>query len=252
MQNYTKSDYYNELKASGFEFDKIYREYTLAEMKALYEQHFQEPVDWLEPDLTEPTDPGFSEAQLKYVESLNEPTPTPAEGPVKRIAPPVPDELSGSAGLKALEQDADEVVEVDEDGREWLQLEVRKPAFPKPRGRRVVQYIDSGVRTEQVQDGDYIESFEVPGNARAAHEVKITLPSHQVGIFRDRRFPFKIMTYNSNSGFDYDEVNAYYGGAELVPDTVKRKYVSNRLAYDIRSVINAIRDEARQLQLRRI
>jgi hypothetical protein len=79
--------------------------------------------------------------------------------------------------------------------------------------------------------------------------VKITLPSYQVGIYKDPRFPFKIHTYNGREGFNLFEVEHYYGGSELVPATCKRVYIENDLCYDVRSVIQSIQNEYRQLQL---
>lgn len=144
----------------------------------------------------------------------------------------------------------DEVIRVDEVGRQWLQEEVRKPAYPKPRGRRVLKYIETGTKTETIQTGEYVETFEVAGNetGRPA-EVKITLPSYQVGIYRDPRFPFKIHCYDGREGFDMVDVEIFYGGPELVPATVKRVYIENVLCYDIRSVVRTIATEHRQLQL---
>jgi hypothetical protein len=144
----------------------------------------------------------------------------------------------------------DEPIRVDEQGRIWYQEEVRKPAYPKPRGRRVLKYLDSGVKTETVQNGEYVETFEVAGvgEARPA-EIKITLPSYQVGIYKDPRFPFKIHTYDGRSGFDLFEVQKYYGGSELVPPSIKRVYIENDLCYEIRSTIQTIQAEHRQLQL---
>jgi len=147
----------------------------------------------------------------------------------------------------------DEVVRVDEQGREWLQEEVRKPAYPKPRGRRVLTYVDPGVRQETVQQSDgYIESFEVPGDRKnRTAEIKITLPSFQVGIYRDRRFPFRIHVYNGREGFNLYDVENFYGGAQLVPSECKRIYIENDLCYDIRSVVQAIRSEHRQMILQK-
>jgi len=135
---------------------------------------------------------------------------------------------------------------------EIIQEEVKKPAYPKSRGRRVLKYMDTGVQKQTVKAGDYTEEFEIPGdpaNARPA-EVRITLPSYQVGISIDPRFPmFKIITYNGNEGFDLFDVQKFYGGAELVPAEIKRKYVENTLCYDIRTVVRAIETEYRQLVL---
>lgn len=155
------------------------------------------------------------------------------------------------AGVRQNSKENDEPIRTDEQGRVWYQEEVLKPAFPKPRGRRVLKYMEAGVREQTVKNGDYTETFEVsgdPANAVQA-EVKITLPSYQVGIYKDPRFPFKVVTYNGNEGFDLDDVQLFYGGAELVPNGVKRKYVENVLCYDIRSTVRAINEEYRQQQL---
>lgn len=176
--------------------------------------------------------------------ALDEPAPAPARAPVSG---PDPNEMPGQ---RLNVQGEDEPIRVDEQGRIWYQEEVRKPAYPKPRGRRVLKYLDSGVKTETVQNGEYIETFEVAGvgEARPA-EIKITLPSYQVGIYKDPRFPFKIHTYDGRSGFDLFEVQRYWGGSELIPAGVKRVYIENDLCYEIRSVVLAIQTEHRQLQL---
>jgi hypothetical protein len=178
-----------------------------------------------------------------------EPIETMSTMPPVRHADP-----SELAGARLNTQRLDEPLRRDpETGRDWFQEEVRKPATPKPRGRRVLRYRDPGAVTQTVKDGDYTETFEIAGdpvNARE-QEVKITLPSYQVGIYKDPRFPFKVVCYNGNEGFDLQEVQGYYGGAELVPPSVKRKYVENVLCYDIRSVVAAINQEFRDLQLAR-
>jgi hypothetical protein len=164
--------------------------------------------------------------------------------PAAPMAAMDPNEL---AGQRMNSKDLEEPIRTDPDGKVWLQEEVRKPAYPKPRGRRVLKYMDPGVEQRTVRAGDYQETFEIsgdPANARPA-EVKITLPSYQVGIYRDPRFPFKVVCYNSEEGFDLDEVRTYYGGRELVPPSVKLKYVSNVLCYDIISVVRAIEEEYR-------
>jgi len=153
-------------------------------------------------------------------------------------------------GQRLNTQPEDVPIRIDEMGRAWFQEEVRKPPYPKPRGRRVLKYMERGTKTETVQNGEYVETFEVAGTG-APHpaEVKITLPSYQVGIYRDPRFPFKIHCYSEREGFDLFEVHEFYGGAELVPPDCKRVYVENDLCYDIRSVVRAIQNEHRQLQL---
>jgi hypothetical protein len=169
------------------------------------------------------------------------------EEPLPELRLPDPDEMpSQRLNTKA----DDEVIRVDEAGRKWLQEEVRKPAYPKPRGRRVLKYLETGTKVETVQNGEYVETFEVAGteSGRPA-EVKITLPSYQVGIYRDPRFPFKIHCYDGREGFDLFDVDEYYGGPEMIPASIKRVYIENDLCYDIRSVIRTISAEHRQLML---
>lgn len=251
MSHGEKSFYYQRLKSAGWEPEKHYRDYTTDELSAahayLVQQGALAPAVWdSEEDEPEPSvnpDPAFfglgpetTEDDLEKVDPVA--TPAPAPAPSQR-------------DLMAGRDTNEEVVRVDEEGRQWLQEEVLKPAFPKPRGRRVLRYNDPGVKKATAKDGDYTETFEVAGDPKNAtpSEIKITLPSYQVGIYRDKRFPFKVVTYNGKSGFDRQEVEAYYGGAELVPPTAKRTYVENVLCYDMRSVIRAINEEYRALQL---
>ncbi len=224
MSQSTKSAYYNALKEAGVPFSKHYREYTTAELQQAYEAC---AAEGLVPEL---------EAQLS--------TPAPQRQAPVRAADP--DEMPGQ---RQNTQAEDEPIRTDERGRVWYQEEVRKPAYPKPRGRRVLKYNDPGVVTKQITNGEYTETFEMAGDRQIPSEVKITLPSYQVGIYKDPRFPFRIHTYNDNEGFDFNEVNKYYGGSELVPEEVKRKYVENVLCYDIRTTVRAIQTEYRQLQL---
>lgn len=229
MSQAEKSAYYQALKAAGVQFDKHYREYTVAELQKLH----------------------AILGQAKPAVPQHQPVESQLRAPIEN-RPPVrakdPNEL---AGQRQNSKDQDEPIRTDEQGRVWYQEEVLKPAYPKPRGRRVLKYLESGVKEQTVKNGDYTETFEVsgdPANARQA-EVKITLPSYQVGVYKDPRFPFKVVTYNGNEGFDLDEVQAFYGGAELVPPAVKRKYVENVLCYDIRTTVRAINEEFRQQQL---
>jgi hypothetical protein len=167
--------------------------------------------------------------------------------PLPELRLPDPDEMPSQ---RLNTSATDEVIRVDEDGREWIQEEVRKPAYPKPRGRRVLKYMETGTKVETVQNGEYVETFEIAGTeAGRPAEVKITLPSYQVGVYKDRRFPFKIHCYDGREGFDMFDVEDFYGGPELIPASVKRVYIENVLCYDIRSVIRTISAEHRHLQL---
>ena len=258
MSHAEKSFWYHQLKLVGWEPKEHYRMYSTEDLhnaySALVEAGAAEPVQFevrkgapqMEQPDDEPAPAGFF--------GLPEPEPTPTEeAKAEQQVPvgPAPSQRDAMAGTQQNTKAPEDVIRVDEQGRQWLQEEVLKPAFPKPRGRRVLRYQDSGVRKETVKVGEYTETFEVAGDPRNAtpSEIKITLPSYQVGIYRDPRYPFKVITYNGKSGFDRIEVETYYGGSELVPPTAKRTYVENVLCYDMRSVIRAINEEYRALQL---
>ena len=227
MSQGTKSLYYNALKDAGHTFTKHYREYSTSELATLLEEHnIPLPAD------NEEVKQALIDNSARTLE------------PVKNKAP-----TSSDMGVMTGIVDDLEVLRIDEQGREWYQEEVRKPAYPKPRGRRLLRYNDTGTTTVTVEDGQFTETFELPGEGTKVSEARITLPSFQVGIYKDPRLPFKTYVYNNMEGFEWAAVNDYYGGADMVPPTVKTMYVSNMLCYDIRSVINAIRDEARALRL---
>lgn len=256
MSQQYKSVLYKQLRDAGVPITRHYREWTVDELKATLTQHGHTPAPPTSPEGQEapsqPPTPSQEETPPASYFGYEEPAPAPAPAPpaqkeIPRSNQPDPNELPGQ---RLNTHKPDDVIRVDEFGRKWHQEEVRKPAYPKPRGRRILKYMETGVRTETVQAGDYVETFEVAGNeASRPAEVKITLPSYQVGIYTDPRFPFKIHCYDGREGFDFEEVRAYYGGAELVPDSCKRIYVENELCYDIRSVVRTIQAEHRHLQL---
>jgi hypothetical protein len=235
---------YKQLRETGVPITRHYREWTVDELKAALQEQGVVPADDSAPSAEDPPP-----ASYFGLEDPNPPAPEPKleETTVVMSSQPDPEELPGQ---RLNTTPLDEVIRIDDKGRKWHQEEVRKPAYPKPRGRRVLKYMDTGVRTETVQQGQYVETFEVAGNetSRPA-EVKITLPSYQVGIYTDPRFPFKIHCYDGREGFDFVEVQAYFGGSALVPDTCKRIYIENELCYDIRSVVRSIQAEHRHLQL---
>ena len=252
-----KSDLYNIRKDLDVPLTTSYASYTVEELQAelraagiqVEEVQLPDPEPAVEaPDLLLPDDDGPPTEPLPPVThsagTVAAPTPQPAPIPQRSADP------NEMPGQRLNTQPEDEPIRIDEMGRAWYQEEVRKPSYPKPRGRRVLKYMERGVKTETVQNGEYVETFEVAG-VGAAHpaEVKITLPSYQVGIYRDPRFPFKIHCYGDREGFDLFQVQEFYGGAELVPEVCKRIYVENDLCYDIRSVVRAIQTEHRQLQL---
>ena len=215
MSQGEKSALWNELKAAGVSFEKHYREYSTEELQAAVNRLHEDP-DYVPP--------------ARPVETKNEAAPQ-------------------HAAEHAYREGYDEtVIRVDEQGREWYREEVRKPAFPKPRARRRLTYLDSGSKTEQVVNGKYVETVEVAGDQSVTREVKITMPSFQVGIYKDPRLPFRVHVYNDNRGFDLFEVRKYYGGADLVPREIKSVYVGNDLCYDIVSTRRAIEQEYLRLQ----
>lgn len=285
MSNSMRGAYYRALKEAGVEFTKHFREYPTSELKEAYEKLVaegiapqltekkprpQEQVMWEQAEVT--SDQHANDALARQFEEMGMsggPTGRPADPvrPQPRINPapvqqsrrtpqvrnPIDISKPELAGQRMNTHAPDEPLYVDDNGVAWFQREVRKPAFPKPRGRRVLQYVEHGTRTETVKNGDYLESFEISDERQPGRtsEVKITLPSYQTGIYKDPRLPFKVHVYNEQRGFDLFDVWDYFGGETLTPSECKRIYISNDLCYDIRSVINTIEAEYRQLKLQR-
>lgn len=239
MSQAEKAAYYAELKDAGVKFTQHYREYSTEDLAKAVSALRARP-DYQPPEPPAPPQ-GKSPVQL-----LNEAFAATIGQPPK----PERTEPEYAAERAYQEHDGEKPIRTDEQGRVWYREEVLKPAFPKPRARRVIRYVDSGVNTETVLNGKYIESFEVAGSEKRTREAKITMPSYQVGVFKDPKFPFKIHTYNGLRGFDLFDVHAFYGGADLVPAEVKRVYVENDLCFDIRTTIRAIQTEHRQNQLK--
>ena len=241
-----KSDLYNRLKDSGKPLSTSYALYTVDQLEAELAFHGV-PAAKLE-ETTVVVEERPIEQEYERFDTATQ--PEGAEQPLSRAVPVASADPNEMPGQRLNTKAEDEPIRVDEKGRLWYQEEVRKPAYPKPRGRRVLKYLETGVETKSVQSGDYVETFEVAGSGPGKPaEVKITLPSYQVGIYKDPRFPFKIHCYNGREGFNLFEVQRYYGGAELVPEECKRVYIENDLCYDVRTVIRAIQSEHRQLQL---
>jgi len=272
MSSAAKGFYFRRLKDAGVELDRHFRDYTTDELLEADRMAIEAGL------LAPPTDEELAElaAKIHKPKTRKEPVATPPpptpgpepdaetgepaaaaffgfDVPEPDAPPPAPvrPEIGEMAGERLNTKAPEDVLFVDEEGKAWLQKEVLKPAFPKPRGRRVLRYQDAGVVKQTVKEGEYTETFEVAGDPRNATpaEIKITLPSYQVGIYRDPRYPFKVVTYNGRAGFDRLEVENFYGGAELVPAICKRTYVENVLCYDMRSVVRAINEEYRQMRL---
>lgn len=218
MSQPSKSEVWQKLKELGVSLPLHYREYTTEQLQQV----------------------------LTSLADMHAPR---AEEPSQAVAPlrTTPDEV---AGLRT-NTHIGAPLRTDEHGIIWYQDEVRKAAFPKPRGRRVLKYNDPGVKEVMVSNGEYMETFEMPGDQMRPSEAKITLPSYQVGIYKDPNMPFRIHVYNEIRGFDFFEVQEYYGGADLVPSEIKRVYVENSLCYDIRTTIRAIQAEYRERVLKK-
>lgn len=242
MSQTEKAAYFRALKAAGTEFDKHYREYSTDELKAAYKKLDEAG---LAPPLEEPDEP-----------RVKQQAPTGIKLPIPTVPRNVPvghrnaNEMPGQRLNQSKDGELEPIRTDPATGFVWYQEEVRKPATAKPRGRRVLTYQETGVEQATVQDGRFTETFEVAGSGTpVSAQVKITLPSYQVGIYRDPRLPFKIYVYDERRGFDREEVEKFYGGPELVHPTVKKVYVENVLCYDVRSVIRAIQEEAREQRL---
>lgn len=249
MSQSEKSALYQELKRAGVKFEKEYRKYTTDELKAgvnlLRSRTGRPSVE--EEMATKPVAPSYEQPTFEF---------TPPQ-PEQRYTPPAPQQVRSELATEfrapdteaGIRQNTRDGGRLDAEGLIWYQDEIRKPSVPKARARRVLKYIDPGVTQKTITDGNFLETFEVAGTASVQSEVKITLPSYQVGLYRDPRFPFRIHIYNGVRGFDFFDVQEYYGGPELVPDECKRMYVENVLCYDIRTVVRAIETEARRLGL---
>ena len=224
MSQGDKSALYKALTQAGWKPEKHYREYSTADLETIANQMLGEAAR------TKPADP--------------EPkSPIRQEPPSSRWEQPRP-----AAPVVA---DMGTPIRVDPDGKVWYADEVRKLASPGPRKRRKLSYVDHGTKVETVQIGQFMESFEVAGDVVRTEEVKITLPTYQVGLYRDPRLPFLIHVYNNNRGYDLFEVIKYYGNSpDLVPQEIQKTYVGNDLCYDIKTTNRAIENEARQLRMR--
>lgn len=270
-----KATLYRALKASGYEFKKIYRDYKAAELAEIHQEVFgaqEQPAAEVPQPRREPYPPKKDEnAELR--EQLAQLTETvgalakmvaPGQRRQEQAAEPMA-AASARLGSKVPQLDPkvhagvtlnthvdEDVVKVDEQGNKWFQVEVTKPSFAKPRARRVLKYNDPGVAKETHKVGEYTEEFEVAGDGKnlKPSEIKITLPSYQTGIYLSPNLPFRIHTYNGVRGFSMEDLHKFYGGADLVPSTIKRVYVSNDLCYDITTTIRAIENEHRERVLK--
>ncbi|QNN98095.1 hypothetical protein SEA_FEDE_47 [Microbacterium phage Fede] len=168
---------------------------------------------------------------------------------------PFSDVPSRRAGLTFNSHGPDDVLRVDSSGKVWYRDEVPKPAIPLPRMRRKVKYVETGSKKveRRLADGHLDESFEVAGDGHEEREIRVTLPSSQVGIYYDARLPFRIHVYNGRRGFDYMDVLRFYKGLDLVPVELTETmiYVGDDLVFDINKTRMVMERELRDAQLRR-
>lgn len=217
MSTISRSELYRELKDLDYEFEKEFKFYKTAELQEIYD-------------------------------NIAEPAPAP-DPILEDTSPELKKLLSEEAYVVRGREN--EVIRVDEQGREWLQEEIVKSSTAKPRGYRVFRETGVGTKQITVDSGDgFTETFEVQSGESRPLEIKVGIPTWQVGIYRDPRLPFKIYTYRMANGYDREEVDAYFGGSDVLPENVVTTYVGNKLCYDIRSVNTAIQREFNQLRQR--
>jgi len=247
----TRGEYYRALKEMGVKFSKHYREYSTEELASTY----NEAINALaEAGLAGRSLAGDEASEVDWLKALPDPEttqaePMPATNPTAinphASIPKAPKDEGELPGMRMNAKAPTDPIRRDEAGRIWLQEEVQKPSGARPRARRVIKYLSRGVRKERVVSGNTTEYFEVEGEGEmVTTEAKVTLPTYQVGIYIDPRYPFKVLTYRGQKAFDRKDVEKYYGGADLVPDRVKKARVANLLGYDMRSVVAAIIREA--------
>ena len=285
-----KSILYNLLKTArdfgaDINFEKPYVSYTaeeLADLVALHGLQDQLPPE-LQPEIV--AQPAAPEPQVPRSAPIPEPQPLGLDTPrmVQRppvvaqpavvmkptpdqwgkIAPqtlarlldiPYSDRAETRAGLTFNTHGPNDPIRVDSTGKVWFQDEVPKPAIPKPRARRIIKYRDPGVKEikRYTEDGHLDESFEVAGDEARDMEIRVTLPSWQVGIYKDPRMPFKVHVYNGQRAFDWADIVMHYGGMDLVPSSCKRTYIGGDLCYDIKTTRETIEKQFRDLQLGRM
>lgn len=251
MSRSMKGAYYRALREAGVTFDKHYRNYTMEDFKEAYEalpEDMQRPLVEKNPSpesySVEDDEPEGAVLPVSQGETrvlTGEPVIT--ENTVYSDEP-----LHKIAGLS--DHTTGEVLRIDSNGVKWLQEEIPKSAIPKPRARLTKRYIESGSKSVQFEGADgYTETVEVAGDLNEEREVKVTLPSYQVGVAIYPQYPFRVVTYQGNEGFDYFDIVKFYGAEDLVPEGIKKLYVESVLCYDIRTTVREIQAEARRLQL---
>lgn len=211
MAGTTRSELWQLLKSIGYQFQKPYKDYTTDELESIHASLLRKAA-----------------AQ------------TGVEGRAKDE-----DELPTQRRSDELEP-----IRTDAQGRVWFQEEIQKSSLAKPRGYRVFREMGTGTKlitTERDEEG-FTETIEVPDGSRKPLEVKVGIPTWQVGIYKDPKFPFRIVEYRTARGFMRQDVEEFFGGADVLPEGVNTIYVGNLLCYPIREVVIAINREFNMLQ----
>lgn len=169
------------------------------------------------------------------------------------LALPLKDRGEVRVGLNSGEGPNGKPIRRDSRNRVWYQDEIRKPAIPGPRVRKITRTKGTGTTVQERRDenGAVVESYEVSDGQSRDLEITTVQPSWQVGIYKDPTLPFKVYTYNGQYGFSYDEIVKYYGGFHHVPN-IKQRYIGYALCYDIVSTREALEQELRDRRLQRI
>lgn len=254
-----RGELYSELREQGWEPDRPYREYSLEQLQGIKAERDAHPLITVNDgghlgDLgaglmaefkAEGFEDGVKEDDHQPRATSPQPQQTRDRRPVGQLKREAPED-------KAPEGLPEGAIRADEHGRIWFREEIGPEVARNRRLRkRITQVVPDKVEVKQIQAGEYIETIEVVGEGTRSLDAFITMPPTQVGIYLDPRFPWKIFTYNGSLGFSYGDVNTYYGGVEFVPSTVKKKFVGNMMAYDIKSAISTVERKYRELQLSR-
>ncbi|AYD86186.1 hypothetical protein SEA_BURRO_43 [Microbacterium phage Burro] len=222
---------WDKLLTSGWVPEKHYRDYSQSQLESL----------WLQRQ-------GGSTAPTERPEGAPDPSEIRFQADVDFLRETPRDTVPG---LRLNTHGDEKPLRIDDDGKVWYRDEITKASYPKERGKRIIEYVDPGVKTQVIRDsnGSIVESFEMPGDQHRVSQAKISLPAYQIGLYRDPAVLgefFKIHVYNEKRGFDIFDVEKYFGGRHQIPQTCKRDYVDTVLVYTIDSVIQAIQDDYRE------
>lgn len=217
----------------GWVPNKHYRDYSQADLELRLQQMSAAGIT---PESVERPDGAPDPSEIRFQADVDHLRETP------------PDTVPG---LRLNTHGDEKPLRIDDDGKVWYRDEITKASYPKERGKRIIEYVDPGVKTQVIRDsnGSIVESFEMPGDQHRVSQAKISLPAYQVGLYRDPALLgefFRIHVYQERRGFDLFDVEKYFGGKHQIPSVCKRIYVDTVLCYDIDSVIQAIQDEYRE------